>query len=191
MRATSSFLALFAVALAACGAPQPPSAAPTESAAAPTGSAALVPQSCGSLAPLHVFGTLHLAGQPSQADLEELARRGVRRVVDLRKTGEFSGFNERAEVERLGMQYVHQPWNGEAQLTDEVFDSFRTLFGDAREPTLVHCASANRVGAVWIAWRALDGGIGVEEAVAEAKRIGLKSSAYEAKAREYVARRQR
>lgn len=185
MRATSSFLALFAAALVACQSPQPPAPAPE-----PARSAELAAQTCGSLAPLHVFGSLHLAGQPSQADLEELARRGVRRVVNLRAPAEFSEFDERAEVERLGMQYVHQPWNGEAQLTDEVFDTFRKLLRESSEPTLVHCGSANRVGAVWIAWRALDGGIGVDEAVAEAKRIGLKSGPYEAKAREYVARRQ-
>lgn len=185
MRATSTFLVLFAAAVVACQAKAPP-AGPATAA-----SLALAPASCGSIAPLHVFGGLHLAGQPSKADLDELARRGVRRVVDLRHPGEFSGYDERAEVERRGMQYVSRPWNGEAQLTDEVFDAYREIFGDAREPTLVHCGSANRVGAVWIAWRALDGGIEVDEAVAEAKRIGLRSEAYEAKAREYVARKRR
>ena len=54
---------------------------------------------------------------------------------------------------------------------------------------LLHCASSNRVGAVWLAYRALDGGLSIEEAKAEAKIVGLKSPALEAKAIDYVKRK--
>jgi hypothetical protein len=52
----------------------------------------------------------------------------------------------------------------------------------------LHCASANRVGAVWIPFRVLDQGIELEAAVAGAKAIGLETPEYEAKARDYVER---
>jgi uncharacterized protein (TIGR01244 family) len=145
----------------------------------------------GSLAPLHVFGDVYLAGQPSEADFAALRERGVRVVLNMRHASENKSFDERATVEKLGLRYIHVPWSGPEQLTDEVFDEHREVLNTLREPLLVHCASANRVGAVWIAWRALDGGVDVEQAVAEAKRIGLTSTALEGKAREYVARRKR
>jgi len=44
------------------------------------------------------------------------------------------------------------------------------------------------VGPFWIVWRTLDGRLPLEEAVAEARTIGLGSAAYEAKARAYVER---
>lgn len=152
---------------------------------------ALVDSSCEGIKPLTSFGSLWLAGQPSVAALEELARRGVRHVVNMRHEREPIGYDERAAVEALGMSYEHRPWNGAAQLDDQVFADYRAIFSRVAEPTLVHCGSANRVGALWIAWRALDGGLELEQAVAEARRVGLSSAEYEAKAREYVARNSR
>jgi uncharacterized protein (TIGR01244 family) len=175
-----SSLALLVAALSlACGASRPRAATPGE----------LSSVSVGSLAPVHALGDVYLAGQPSEADLAALGERGVRVVVNLRHAGEFKGFDEREQVEKLGMRYVNLPWSGPEQLTDEVFDANREVLNTTREPMLLHCASANRVGAVWIAWRTLDGGVDIEQAVAEAKRIGLKSQALEDKARSYIARR--
>lgn len=148
----------------------------------------LTEEACGDVRPLTVFGPLRLAGQPKPADLQELAHRGVRHVVNMRHDSEPIGYDERAAVEALGMTYEHRPWNGVGQLDDQVFADYRAIFSRAQEPTLVHCGSANRVGAVWIAWRVLDGGVELERAVDEARRVGLKSAEYEAKARDYVAR---
>jgi hypothetical protein len=53
---------------------------------------------------------------------------------------------------------------------------------------LVHCFSAGRVGATWLAHRVLDDGLTVEAAVAEAKTIGLKKEDFIAKATDYVRR---
>ncbi|MBI1312566.1 methyltransferase domain-containing protein [bacterium] len=52
---------------------------------------------------------------------------------------------------------------------------------------MVHCASANRVGAVWLAHRVLDAKIPVEASLAEARAVGLRTSAYEQRAYEYIA----
>ena len=56
---------------------------------------------------------------------------------------------------------------------------------------LVHCFSAGRVGATWLAHRVLDDGLTVEAAVAEAKTIGLKKEDFIAKATDYVQRMKR
>ena len=50
---------------------------------------------------------------------------------------------------------------------------------------ILHCSSANRVGAVWLAHRVLDGGLKYNEALSEAKTVGLKLPAYEERVKEY------
>lgn len=74
-------------------------------------------------------------------------------------------------------------------MTDEVLDRARAELKAAPRPILMHCASANRVGAVWLPYRVLDGGLSWDDAVAEAKVVGLRSAELEAKARDYVERR--
>ena len=147
-----------------------------------------VPAQLGSIGNVHRFGDVWLAGQPRAEDLALAQERGVRTVLNLRHESEIRGFEEPLVVTELGMRYVSLPWNGPDELTDDVFDRARAVLDTAERPLLLHCGSANRVGAVWIPWRVLDGGISVERAVAEAREIGLETPEYEAKAREYVAR---
>lgn len=151
-------------------------------------SAILEPATCGSIARLHRFGDLYLAGQPAAADFEAAREAGVKTVINLRPPTEQSGFDEGAAVKALGLAYLNLPISGPADLTDEALGKARTLLNNAERPILVHCASANRVGAIWIPWRVLDGGLGIEEAVAEAKTIGLRTPELEARARDYVTR---
>jgi protein tyrosine phosphatase (PTP) superfamily phosphohydrolase (DUF442 family) len=43
------------------------------------------------------------------------------------------------------------------------------------QPVYIHCASANRVGAVWAIKRVVQDGWSREDAIAEAQGIGMKS----------------
>lgn len=140
----------------------------------------------GEIPKLSLAGDVYLSGQPSSADLGVLKAAGVRSVMNLRHSNEPIGFDEGARVSELGMEYLHEPFAGSSELNDGVFDRCRALLESAPRPLLVHCGSANRVGAVWIPWRVLDGGVPLEQAVAEAKQIGLRSPELEAKARKYV-----
>lgn len=148
----------------------------------------LEPYECGEITRLHTYGGVFLASQPKPADFERALQGGVKTVINLRQESEIKDFDERAVVTGLGIAYVNLPFEGPAQLTDQVFDRVCELLNAAARPILLHCSSANRVGAVWIPWRVLNGGISLEDAVAEAKTIGLKSADYETKARDYVAR---
>ncbi len=150
--------------------------------------ARLEPYECGSISRIHVFGDVFLAGQPAPEDFEHARDGGIRTVVNLRHEEEI-GFDERAVVESLGLNYINIPFKAPEELTDAVFDRMRELLNQAERPILVHCSSANRVGAVWIPWRVLDQGASLEEAVLEARTIGLRSPVYEQKARDYVASR--
>jgi uncharacterized protein (TIGR01244 family) len=171
---------------AGCAATQPEKETAAEHKAITTDK--LEPYECGTITRLHTYGGVFLASQPKPEDFEQAKKGGVKTVINLRHEAEIKEFNEPETVTNLGLRYINLPWDGPDELTDQVFDESRKLLNNTERPILLHCSSANRVGAVWLAWRALDGGLSVEEAAAEAKVVGLKSPPYEEKARDYVAR---
>jgi uncharacterized protein (TIGR01244 family) len=138
---------------------------------------------------VHTVDELWLTSQPSPAALEAARDRGVRTVVNMRHEHETPDAHPRVLVEGLGMTYVPLPWNGPDELTDRVFDRARELFERVERPALVYCASSNRVGAVFVPWRALDGGIALDRALEEGRAIGLRTPAYEERIAEYVTER--
>ena len=65
----------------------------------------------------------------------------------------------------------------------------RELLNDtSRRPMILHCASANRVGAVWLVHRVIDDGLDYDVALAEAKKVGLRSAEYQQAAESYLRR---
>lgn len=146
--------------------------------------------SIGSTKMLVVDGDICLGGQPSAEDFSGAARDGsLRSVLNYRRAEEPKGFDEPALLDVLGLEYHHLPYNGAAQLTDDVFDETFRIIESAPRPLMIHCASGNRVGAVWMAWRQLRDGYTEEEALDEARRAGLRSEDYVEVARRYVERR--
>lgn len=90
---------------------------------------------------------LTTAGQPDEAAFKVFADNGYAVVIDLRTAGEDRGLDEPAVVEGLGMKYISMPIGG----SDITFDKARELdklLDSYDEPVLLHCASANRVGAL-------------------------------------------
>ncbi len=149
----------------------------------------LEPYQCGTIERLHTLGGVFLASQPKSEDFEKAKDGGVKTVVDLRKRDEDRKFDEEKTLKDLGIEYINVPFGGPAELTDEVFDSVRKLLNDSsKRPLLLHCASANRVGAVWLAHRVLDGGLDYDAAAAEARTVGLKAPPLEDKAKDYIQR---
>ena len=88
-------------------------------------------------------------GQPTPEDLSRLADTGVRTVINLRAPNEPIGFDEAAEITRLGMRYRVVPIADGSNLTPDKVDEFARAVEDARGhgPVLIHCGSGNRVGA--------------------------------------------
>lgn len=139
---------------------------------------------------VHVCGDLFLSGQFSEDDLESIKARGIKRIISLRTDGELD-WDEKGIVESLGIEFHSIPFRAPDSLTDEVFNKLRNTLQTAGDgATLLHCGSANRVGAVWMAHRVLDEGVDVETAYDEAREIGLNSESYEAKALDYIRRKQ-
>ena len=143
----------------------------------------------GSTQPAFQWDSIYLGGQPSEADFTIIRNRGVRTVVDLRKPGEIN-WNEPAVVEGLDMKYVSLPFRAPEELTPELIDQALAILRDqSQQPMLVHCSSNNRVGAIWYAYRRLDGGLSPDAALAEAQAIGLRTMAYLDPVKQYVAER--
>lgn len=140
----------------------------------------------GSIRPAHECGELLLAGQPSPEDLELLQQQGFQTILNVRHEDEID-WNQADAIAKLGMTYVHVPFSGGAELTDEVFNKVLAVLRDKKSgPTLFHCATANRVGAIWYVHRVLDEGVDPETAEQEARQVGLRNPEYLKRARAYV-----
>ncbi|CAN5882769.1 hypothetical protein BH18ACT11_BH18ACT11_11160 [soil metagenome] len=128
------------------------------------------------------------AGQPEEEHFGRLGKAGYRTVIDLREPGEARGLDEPEVIRRAGMEYVSIPV-GHEDIDDGTFDRFRELMADqGRRPVLVHCSSANRVGALLIPFLVFDEGKTMQEALEVASRVGLRSDELERAALRYSAR---
>lgn len=143
-------------------------------------------RSLGSISKLTTQGGYWFASQPSQQDFALAKDEGFETIVNLRQDSELP-WEERRIVEGLGMNYVHEPISGVRDLTDERLGQLRELLRDVKKPAMIHCASSNRVGAIWYVSRVLDQGVSPDAALAEAKRAGLRSEALIDRVQKYVA----
>ncbi len=136
----------------------------------------------GSVSP---SGGMTTSGQPDEAALRVFADSGYAAVIDLRTEGEDRGIDEKAVVEGLGMNYELLPIT-RGDITYEKAAALDGLLASYDEPVLLHCGSANRVGAL-LALRASANGADDESAIEAGRRAGLTSVELEAIVREEFA----
>lgn len=103
---------------------------------------------------------LSAAGALSGADIEELARAGVKTIVNNRPDDEDPGQLPAAEARRLaeahGIAYHHIPFVA-ATLTRAQVDEFAALLKSAAHPVVAHCRSGTRSTIVWALTRMQQG----------------------------------
>jgi uncharacterized protein (TIGR01244 family) len=99
------------------------------------------------LGEVHPVDGVTSAGQPDEAGFSVFAEEGYVAVIDIRTEGEDRGLDEPSVVADLGMEYVSMPI-GRDDITVEKANELGKLLEQYDEPVLVHCASANRVGAL-------------------------------------------
>ncbi len=128
------------------------------------------------------------AGQPDETALKVFADSGYAAVIDLRTEGEDRGMDEKAVVEGLGMKYELLPIT-RSDITYESAAALDELLASYDEPVLLHCGSANRVGAL-LALRASASGADDEAAIEAGKRAGLTSAELEALVRKEFKKKQ-
>lgn len=91
-----------------------------------------------------------ISGQPTPAELVAAERDGVRHVVNARDIGEFDAWDEDDLVDALGMTYHRVPIGSPADLDREAVSAFDRILAEiGDEPALLHCASGNRIGALY------------------------------------------
>ena len=138
---------------------------------------------------VHSFGKNLLCGQPSQQELADAKERGIKVILTLRTEGE-NTWDEKAVVEELGLEFHRLGFLGPDTLSDLLLDEALKILAESKDkPVMMHCASANRVGAIWMAHRVVNEGLPVEEALREAKEVGLRTPSYEARVRDYIERK--
>lgn len=113
-----------------------------------------------------------VGGQPTEADLTALANNGIKTVINLRGKGEFSEFNEKTKVEALGMKYIAIPIDGADGINKENLVLFSIAIKN-KNKAFVHCASGNRVGAMFALNAYYNDHANIEEAVIIGKKSGL------------------
>ena len=139
-----------------------------------------------------VDATVGCGGSTEPAAMAALKREGFVSVINLRLATEEGANVEagRAAAESAGLKYIHLPFSGGSP-DPAIVDGFLAAVADrSNQPVYIHCASANRVGAVWLIKRVLQDKWPVEKARAEAEAIGLGSQALVTFATEYISRHQ-
>jgi len=120
--------------------------------------------------------TVITGGQPSARHFQALKEAGVEVVVDIRDPMEPRGFDEEALMSQLGLEYTNIVVT-DAHLNDATLDAITgAMRASEGRPTLVHCASGNRVGGALIPWLILDQGMTEDEATMAAMRMGLRGA---------------
>jgi uncharacterized protein (TIGR01244 family) len=136
-----------------------------------------------------VDATVACGGATDVSTLDQLKKDGFRSVINLRVATE-PGANieqHQARARELGLRYVHIPFSAGSP-DPRVFDTFLATIADkSNQPVYIHCASAQRVGSVWLAKRVLQDNYSIEKATQEARAIGLSNPGLEKFALQYIA----
>ena len=122
---------------------------------------------------LQVTPNFCTGGQPRMEHFAELKARGVKAVLNLRTPGEHRADEEKATVEQAGLRYFNIPVNYR-EPSDADVDTFLKITDDpANRPMFIHCTAAIRVGAFWLIRRVVRDGMSWDDALAEARKVGL------------------
>ena len=130
-------------------------------------------------------------GQPSMENLQKMKREGVRSVINLRLANEYNFEEEASMARKLELRYFHIPVD-KTDLKDEQVQKFLEVTEDPENrPMFIHCTSAGRVGTFWMIRRVLVDKWKIEDAKAEARRIGMHDEKLRDWALDYIKRHQK
>jgi protein tyrosine/serine phosphatase len=124
---------------------------------------------------------IYRGAQPSDEGFANLAKLGIKTVLDLR--GEKS---EAKAVNRAGLHYVRLHWDGFQAPTEDQIKTVLSLLNDSSQwPVFVHCRrGADRTGTAIACYRISHDHWSNQQALAEAKTFGM--SSMEIKMQHYI-----
>jgi len=132
--------------------------------------------------------TIACAGATTPEAVPAIKEMGYKSIINLRLFDE-AGANidqEAIAVKNAGLRFVHIPFNG-ASPDPVVADHFLNAVQDPLNmPAFIHCASGNRVAAMWMIKRMVVDKWDAEKAGAEAAQLGLTNQNLKKFALEYA-----
>ena len=118
------------------------------------------------------------SGPLKEGAISELKSLGFATILDLRGPDEGTDV-EKKVVEAAGLRYLNIPVTTTVPSDQQVAEFARIIESATYFPLLIHCASANRVGAMWTLYLA-QRGIPISIAVDEGRTIGMQRDREEA-----------
>jgi len=119
--------------------------------------------------------TIACAGATKPEAVPAIKEMGYKSIMNLRLADE-PGANidqEAAAAKTAGIRFLHIPFNG-ATPDPKVADTFLAAVKDPQNmPAFIHCASGNRVAAMWMIKRMVVDKWDAEKAGSEAAQLGL------------------
>lgn len=121
-----------------------------------------------------VSENLYRGGRPGTEGVEELARLGIKTIIDIDDDSR-SSRSEARQVQRLGMHYVARPMNPFRMLSDRQVDELLALLQDeSLYPIFIHCHHGqDRTGLTVGLYRIEVQGWTAERAYREMLKIGF------------------
>ena len=110
----------------------------------------------------------------SRGGFKEAKALGFKTIININTAGE-GAEGERGVAEAAGLHYAWISVSTKAPTPEQVSQFARTIGDPNNYPILVHCQSANRVGAMWALYRASQG-VPPHIAIQEGRTVGLKPS---------------
>jgi uncharacterized protein (TIGR01244 family) len=137
---------------------------------------------------LRVSDRVCTGGQPTDAQLAQLPKEGIRTIIDLREASEHDAEAEAAAAREHGLAFVNIPVKTSDPKEEQADAFLKATANPEIFPVFIHCLSGNRVGAFWMIRRVLVDGWTLEKAEEEARRIGLRSPNLVDFSRDYIGR---
>lgn len=123
---------------------------------------------------LQLTDNLATAGQPSEAQLADVAQAGFQLVINLARTGtDYSLPDEASTVLANGMEYIHIPVIWEAPTRSNLENFFAVIQANQDRKVFLHCAANMRVSAFVALYRILRLSWTREQAFADMQRIWI------------------
>ena len=119
------------------------------------------------------YDNIVTGGQPTPADMVQLKAAGIDNIINMRMPGEQSEFNDAQAAEAADLNYIAMPIAGEPAISLDAAQELDAILAELSGNTLVHCATSNRVGALFAIRAAIIQGKPVEDALAEGRAAGL------------------
>ena len=120
-----------------------------------------------------ISDSLYRGAQPDAAGIRNLARLGIKSIINLRMTNEVWKA-EAAEARASGLTYTNVPLKGLGRPTQEQVATLLALMESLPAPVFVHCQhGCDRTGTIIACYRIRRGGWPNEAALEEARKYGL------------------